>query len=173
MISSLPIILSAIRLVSGPLYLFFGTAPAPGGQAIFLILVALTDLADGRLAKYLQATSGLGAGLDTTADKIFILAILLKLMLAGRLPAPLLYLMVTQFAILAIEGSIYVYRFGAVPIPDMVAKGGTLLAFVTVIVGVVVPSPSPLLFLSVATVLANSVHLVTAFIRIMSKTGQL
>jgi len=169
----LPIALSAIRLLAGPLYLAFGTVPASATQLGLIIFAALTDLADGRLARSLEATSRFGAGLDTTADKVFVLCIFLKLMISGRLPSWAFYIMLAQFLTLAVEGSIFVYRFGAVPIPDLVAKGGALLAFVTALVGVVLPSTRPLLAVVILTIIANTVHLITAFIRITSETGEL
>lgn len=173
LLTSLPILLSTLRLLAGPLFLVFGSIPASVTQIVLLLLVVLTDLADGRLARSLDATSRLGAGLDTTADKVFVLCLLLKLMLAERLPSWMFYVMLGQFLILAVAGSIFVFRFGTVPIPDLVAKGGALLAFVTVLVGVAMPSGRLLLTLATLTILANAVHLVTAFLRITSDTGEL
>lgn len=166
MLTSVPILLSAVRLVAGPVYLVLGAVPASRLEMSLLFAAALTDVVDGWLARWAGASSAIGAGLDTTADKVFVLAILLKLTLAGRLPAVAFYVILAQFCILGVEGSIYVFKFGAVPVPDLVAKGGALLAFVTAVAGVSLASGTPLLVLSVLTIVANMIHLVTAFIRI-------
>ena len=57
------------------------------------ILAALTDLADGWLARRLGTTSTFGAFMDALVDKVFVLGIWCALLTAGQLPAWTLFLL--------------------------------------------------------------------------------
>ena len=77
----------AIPLVVGVYYTSF--APATQdivGTALFIVF-ALTDWADGYLARKLHMTSSFGAFLDPVADKFLVTAALLVLVKLGRLDA--------------------------------------------------------------------------------------
>ena len=131
----LPNLLAGARLLAGPLYLLLGTVPASAVTLALLGVAALTDAFDGRLARYFGATSGFGAALDTTADKIFVLALLLKLAIAGTVPRWLFWVAAGEYLIIAIEGSLYLTKFSLVPVPDMAARVSSILAVATVLIG--------------------------------------
>jgi len=77
----------AIPLIVGVFYLDVGD-PARNLVATWLfIVVALTDWADGYLARKLNMTSSFGAFLDPVADKFLVCAALLVLVHLGRLHA--------------------------------------------------------------------------------------
>jgi CDP-diacylglycerol--glycerol-3-phosphate 3-phosphatidyltransferase len=92
MFFNLPTLLTWARIVAIPLVVgvyYTGLAPETQnvvGTALF-ILVALTDWADGYLARKLGMTSSFGAFLDPVADKLFVTAALLVLVKLGRLDA--------------------------------------------------------------------------------------
>jgi CDP-diacylglycerol--glycerol-3-phosphate 3-phosphatidyltransferase len=92
MFFNLPTLLTWARIVAIPLVVgvFYSTLPAETqnivGTALF-ILVALTDWADGYLARKLEMTSSFGAFLDPVADKFLVTAALLVLVHLGRLHA--------------------------------------------------------------------------------------
>lgn len=92
---NLPILLTWLRIVAIPLliaiyYLPLGWAtPHERDLAATLIFVAaaLTDWADGYLARKLNQTSAFGAFLDPVADKLMVAAALIVLVQLGRTDA--------------------------------------------------------------------------------------
>jgi CDP-diacylglycerol--glycerol-3-phosphate 3-phosphatidyltransferase len=92
MFFNLPTLLTWARIVAIPLVVgVYYTSLAPTtqnlvGTALF-ILFALTDWADGYLARKLRMTSSFGAFLDPVADKFLVTAALLVLVKLGRLDA--------------------------------------------------------------------------------------
>jgi CDP-diacylglycerol--glycerol-3-phosphate 3-phosphatidyltransferase len=92
MFFNLPTLFTWARIVAIPLVVgvyYTGLPPETQnvvGTALF-ILVALTDWADGYLARRLRMTSSFGAFLDPVADKLFVTAALLVLVKLGRLDA--------------------------------------------------------------------------------------
>jgi CDP-diacylglycerol--glycerol-3-phosphate 3-phosphatidyltransferase len=92
MFFNLPTLLTWARIVAIPLVVgVFYTTLAPEkqnvvGTALF-ILFALTDWADGYLARKLDMTSSFGAFLDPVADKFLVTAALLVLVKLGRVDA--------------------------------------------------------------------------------------
>ncbi|MEO6895938.1 MAG: CDP-diacylglycerol--glycerol-3-phosphate 3-phosphatidyltransferase [Caldimonas sp.] len=90
MFFNLPTLLTWARIVAIPLVVgvYYTALPAQtqdiAGTALF-ILFALTDWADGYLARRLNMTSSFGAFLDPVADKFLVTAALLVLVHLGRL----------------------------------------------------------------------------------------
>jgi cardiolipin synthase (CMP-forming) len=79
---TIPNLLSVLRLAGVPLFLWLLLGPhADGWALVVLALSAITDWADGVLARKLNQTSALGALLDPLADRLYILATLLGLVL--------------------------------------------------------------------------------------------
>ena len=92
MFFNLPTLLTWARIVSIPLIvgIFYldGHEPTKNLVAtVLFIVVALTDWADGYLARKLNQTSSFGAFLDPVADKFLVCASLLILVQLGRLEA--------------------------------------------------------------------------------------
>ncbi len=92
MFFNLPTLLTWARIVAIPLivgifYLPFDPAMQNLVATILFIIVALTDWADGYLARRLNQTSSFGAFLDPVADKFLICAALLVLVHLGRVHA--------------------------------------------------------------------------------------
>jgi cardiolipin synthase len=168
---TIPTLLTILRLISGPIFLFCGTVPPSRGQFLLLVGAALTDLIDGRLARYFGTASALGGALDTTADKIFVLSLLIKLSAAGVLPRWLLWLTALQYLGIALEGSAYVLKFSEVPYPDFAAKISAAFATLTVLVGLVPETQQFAVALGFSMVIANFAHIVTAFLRVMQDTA--
>ncbi|HEX7440497.1 MAG TPA: CDP-diacylglycerol--glycerol-3-phosphate 3-phosphatidyltransferase [Caldimonas sp.] len=92
MFFNLPTLLTWARIVSIPLVVgvyYLEVAPATQnllGTTLFIV-VALTDWADGYLARRLNMTSSFGAFLDPVADKFLVCAALLVLVHLQRLHA--------------------------------------------------------------------------------------
>ncbi|MEN9544407.1 MAG: CDP-diacylglycerol--glycerol-3-phosphate 3-phosphatidyltransferase [Pseudomonadota bacterium] len=77
----------AIPLIVGVFYLPIEPALQNLLATVLFIVVALTDWADGYLARRLKQTSSFGAFLDPVADKFLVCAALLVLVHLGRLHA--------------------------------------------------------------------------------------
>jgi cardiolipin synthase (CMP-forming) len=92
MFFNLPTLLTWARIVSIPLVVgVFYLQLEPGFQnllaTVLFVVVALTDWADGYLARKLNMTSSFGAFLDPVADKFLVCAALLVLVHLNRLHA--------------------------------------------------------------------------------------
>ncbi len=90
MFFNLPTLLTWARIVAIPLivgvFYWDGLTPAEQNLAatVLFIVFALTDWADGYLARKLKQTSAFGAFLDPVADKFLVCASLLVLVHLGR-----------------------------------------------------------------------------------------
>ena len=92
MFLTLPTLLTWARIVAIPLIVgvFYLSWPAPQQNllaSVLFVVVALTDWADGWLARRLNQTSAFGAFLDPVADKFLVCASLLILLELGRVNA--------------------------------------------------------------------------------------
>ena len=84
---TVPNLLSALRLAGVPLFLYWVLGTHQDGRAIVLLMVAgATDYFDGYIARRFQQFSRLGQLLDPAADRLYILATLLALVLRDGLP---------------------------------------------------------------------------------------
>ncbi|MFO7760126.1 MAG: CDP-diacylglycerol--glycerol-3-phosphate 3-phosphatidyltransferase [Desulfobia sp.] len=99
-INNLPNLLTGYRLaIIAPLLLCLrpGAVPEIGLLAFILFVsAALTDLADGYLARKFQAESDLGKLIDPLADKVLVTAGLVMLIPLGRVPAWLCFLILAR-----------------------------------------------------------------------------
>jgi CDP-diacylglycerol--glycerol-3-phosphate 3-phosphatidyltransferase len=87
---SLAHILSLSRVVAGPVVAGLILAPPGDGflvAAIVFCLASITDLLDGKLARYSQQVSPLGVFLDTTSDKVLVSLVLVALSIDNLSPA--------------------------------------------------------------------------------------
>ena len=86
-ILTVPNLLSALRLAGVPLFLYWVLGTHQDGRAILLLMFAgATDYFDGAIARRYQQFSRLGQLLDPAADRLYILATLLALVLRDGLP---------------------------------------------------------------------------------------
>lgn len=94
----------AIPLIVGVFQLPFGTATNNLIAAVLFILFALTDWADGYLARRLNQTSSFGAFLDPVADKFLVCAALIVLLHLHRVePLVALVIIGREIAISALR----------------------------------------------------------------------
>jgi cardiolipin synthase len=84
---TLPNLLSLLRLLGVPLFLWLLLGPHADGWAIVVLaLSGVTDWADGKLARALGQSSRLGALLDPAADRLYIVATLVAFVLRDVVP---------------------------------------------------------------------------------------
>jgi CDP-diacylglycerol--glycerol-3-phosphate 3-phosphatidyltransferase len=87
-LNSLPNLLCLLRILASPLLMgliLLNSATGYFWAAVLLILMAISDFIDGRLARHLQVVSPLGVFLDTISDKILVAGVLLPLVAQGIL----------------------------------------------------------------------------------------
>jgi len=99
---TVPNLLSFSRLLGVPLFLWLLLGPHADGWALAILMVSgVTDWADGVLARKLNQMSRLGALLDPVADRLYILATLIGLVLRHVIPLWLAVLLIGRDLMLA------------------------------------------------------------------------
>lgn len=84
---TVPNIVSMVRLAGVPLFLWLVLGPEQDVLALAVLMVAgLTDWLDGWLARRLDQRSNLGQILDPVADRLYILAVVVGLLLRDIIP---------------------------------------------------------------------------------------
>ncbi len=100
---TLPNALSVLRLLGVPLFLWLILGPHADGWA-FVVLAGsgLSDWLDGKLARWLDQGSRLGALLDPAADRLYIVAALVALAIRGIVPVWLVLLLAGREVVLGL-----------------------------------------------------------------------
>jgi cardiolipin synthase len=102
-ILTIPNALSVLRLLGVPLFLWLLLGPHADAWALVVLAVSgFTDWLDGVLARKLNQTSAIGALLDPLADRLYILATLIGLVLRHVIPLWLALLIVGRDIVLGI-----------------------------------------------------------------------
>jgi cardiolipin synthase (CMP-forming) len=84
---TVPNVLSMVRLLGVPVFLYLVLGPEADGWALGLLMVSgVTDFLDGYLARKLDQRSSLGEILDPVADRLYILAVVIGLGLRDIIP---------------------------------------------------------------------------------------
>lgn len=100
---TLPNVLSALRLLGVPLFLWLILVPEADGWAVILLAVAgFTDWLDGYLARKWRQITRVGQLLDPIADRLYILATLIGLLIRGIVPWWFVALLVSRDLIMAV-----------------------------------------------------------------------
>ncbi|RUL89532.1 CDP-alcohol phosphatidyltransferase family protein [Tautonia sociabilis] len=116
----------------------FGLAAAfpavePGWRTAVLVLAAVSDGFDGAFSRLFHATSTFGQVLDPIADKVFIGAVLVTLVVEDLLPLPVLPLIAARDLAVAIGVLVAVARLGWPAIrrmpPRLLGKATTAMQF--------------------------------------------
>jgi cardiolipin synthase len=101
-ILTLPNVLSLLRLLGVPVFLWLVLGPERDGLALAVLMFAgFTDYADGWLARKLNQTSRLGQLLDPAADRLYILATLIGLTVRDIVPLWLTVALILRDVMLA------------------------------------------------------------------------
>jgi CDP-diacylglycerol---glycerol-3-phosphate 3-phosphatidyltransferase len=100
---SIPNLLGLFRIITTPLLVALILSAAPAGYlgaVVLLLLMAVSDIADGKIARRLQVVSPLGVFLDTISDKIFVAGALIAMVQGGLLSGWIaLLIIVRDFAV--------------------------------------------------------------------------
>jgi CDP-diacylglycerol--glycerol-3-phosphate 3-phosphatidyltransferase len=100
---SLPNLLGVFRILTTPLLVWLvlrNDAAGFYGAVVLLLVMAVSDIADGPIARRLQVVSPLGVFLDTISDKIFVAGALIPMVEVGLLSSWIaLLIIVRDFAV--------------------------------------------------------------------------
>ena len=131
---TIPNILSVFRICLIPVFIWLYLGRNDGlWTAIILIVSALTDIADGYIARHFNMVSDLGKALDPIADKLTQAAMLTCLVLRVPLMAIPLGLMVVKEITLGILSLETIKRTGEVHSARWYGKVTTVLLYATMI----------------------------------------
>lgn len=84
---TIPNALSALRLAGVPVFLYLLLVPHADGWAIAILMFSgFTDWLDGKIARWLDQASRLGALLDPLADRLYTLATIVAFVLRDIVP---------------------------------------------------------------------------------------
>jgi cardiolipin synthase (CMP-forming) len=101
-IVTIPNLLSVLRLLGVPLFLYLLLGPHADGWALtVLALSGFSDWADGKLARLLNQTSRIGILLDPAADRLYILATLIAFVARDIIPLWLAAVIIGRDVLLA------------------------------------------------------------------------
>jgi cardiolipin synthase len=125
---TIPNALSVLRLLGVPLFLWLLLGPQADGWALVVLMVSgFTDWLDGKLARWLNQGSRLGALLDPAADRLYIVSALVALALRGIVPVWLLSLLLGRELVLGLA-LLVLRRYGYPPLQvHYLGKAATLL----------------------------------------------
>ncbi len=133
---SIPNLLAVIRLILTPIAMALILA-SPGDRALAItatvvfVVAAVTDFADGYLARRWQITTTLGAFLDTVADKILVSGALIALVEIGRTSSWVAFIIIgREVAIMGLR-SVAALDQDTVP-PSMWGKSKATVQFVAI-----------------------------------------
>jgi cardiolipin synthase len=114
---TVPNAVSVARLVGVPLFLYLLLGPHADLAALVVLMVAgISDWADGVLARRLNQYSRLGELLDPAADRLYILATLVGLVLRDIIPWWLAAVVIGRDLVLAVALAV-LRRYGYGPLP--------------------------------------------------------
>jgi cardiolipin synthase len=125
---TLPNALSVLRLLGVPLFLWLLLGPEADGWALAVLMISgFTDWLDGKLARWLNQGSRLGALLDPAADRLYIVAALIALALRGIVPTWLVAILLGRELVLGVA-LLVLRRYGYPPLQvHYLGKAATLL----------------------------------------------
>jgi cardiolipin synthase len=125
---TLPNALSVLRLLGVPVFLWLLLGPEEDGWALVILMVSgITDWLDGKLARWLNQGSRLGALLDPAADRLYIVCTLVALAIRDIVPVWVVALLLGRELVLGVM-LLVLRRYGYPPLQvHYLGKAATLL----------------------------------------------
>ncbi|MDO5677398.1 MAG: CDP-alcohol phosphatidyltransferase family protein [Propionibacteriaceae bacterium] len=135
---TVPNVVSFVRLLSVPVFAWLIIIGQDVAAVALLMVFGATDWVDGYLARKLKQRSPLGAKLDPVADRLYILAAVIALLVRGIVPLYFLVVLVLRDVMITLLVPV-LKKHGIVSLPvNWVGKTGTmllLLAFPLILLG--------------------------------------
>lgn len=128
----IPNILTIIRIIVTPIAIYLGIKGNYQALAIMCIFVSLTDFLDGKLARKWNVCSELGAKLDSIADKILAIGLLIILILKNNI---YFYILILEILITLVN--IITFLKSKVVESLLIGKIKTWFLFITLILGII------------------------------------
>jgi cardiolipin synthase len=124
---TIPNLLSLLRLLGVPLFLWLALGPHADGWALGVLAFAgISDYADGKIARRFNQSSRLGALLDPAADRLYILATLIALTVRDIVPLWLAVVIPARDVLLALTlPALRRHGYGPLPV-HFLGKAATL-----------------------------------------------
>ncbi|MFM5904363.1 MAG: CDP-alcohol phosphatidyltransferase family protein [Microbacteriaceae bacterium] len=122
---TLPNMLSIVRLLLVPVFLWLLLVGEEGIALITLIVASATDYLDGYFARRLNQVTRIGQLLDPAADRLYILATLIGLAATAHIPVWLPFVIIGRDVLLLVTYPMLASRgYGPLPV-HFVGKAGT------------------------------------------------
>ncbi len=138
-ILTIPNVLSALRLVLVPVFLWTILTEHDGWAVVLLTFSGVTDYLDGKIARHFNLVSRVGELLDPVADRLYILATLLGLAWRDIIPWWLVAVLLAREVFVGVGLAYTRQRFGITGLPvHFVGKAATfnlLYAFPLLLLG--------------------------------------
>ncbi|WP_406275132.1 CDP-alcohol phosphatidyltransferase family protein [Nocardia sp. NBC_00881] len=119
---TVPNVLSVLRLLGVPLFLWLLLVErADGWACVLLVASGVTDFLDGKLARLLDQSSRLGALLDPFVDRLYLITTLVAFVIRGLIPWWVAVILVGRDLVLTLTLSVYKRR--DLPPPEVIYLG--------------------------------------------------
>jgi cardiolipin synthase (CMP-forming) len=124
---TVPNLLSLLRLLGVPLFLWLALGPKADGWALAVLAFAgISDYADGKIARRFNQSSRLGTLLDPAADRLYIVATLIALTVRNIVPLWLAVAVPARDVLLAVTlPGLRRHGYGPLPV-NFLGKAATL-----------------------------------------------
>ena len=139
---TIPNILSAVRLLLIPLFLWLLVSHRFGWALVVLVVSSVTDFVDGYVARHFDQVSRVGQILDPTVDRLFIFSTLIGLAWIGVLPWWLVIVIALRDVGIVLLGPVLAsHGYGPLPVHHLgkVATFLLLFALPTLVLGKAFP----------------------------------
>lgn len=121
-ILTVPNVLSVIRLLGVPLFIYLLLVEHADGWALTVLMASgFTDWLDGKLARVLGQMSRLGALLDPFVDRLYVVTTLVTFVMRDFIPWWVAAILIGRDAILGL--SLLIYRRRRLPPPEVMYLG--------------------------------------------------
>ncbi|MEY4458520.1 MAG: hypothetical protein RIS25_1113 [Actinomycetota bacterium] len=127
---TIPNVISFLRLLSVPVFLWLLVSGHDSVALIVLIAATSSDFVDGFLARALNQVTRLGTLLDPISDRLFIAASVVALSVRGMIPWILLAIVLARDIVLLCAYLIKRRRFDDIPPVNYLGKVATFVLFI-------------------------------------------
>ncbi len=123
---TVPNLISGLRILGVPLFLYLVLGPQADGWALALLLISgASDWVDGKLARLLDQYSRLGELLDPVADRLYMAAVPIAFAVRGILPWWVVGVLIARELVLAATLALYRSRGLGPPEVHYLGKAAT------------------------------------------------